>query len=152
MNWLWRLKVPAKIQHFQQLCFHNALPINARWHHCNMIASSSCTRCSSPIEDILQCLRDCPHSREFWLQLNMRRYNNFFSEFDVKVWLHEMTKGTSSILFVTGVWYAWCWRSNTMLRINIGVFMMWGERPFYYMVNAFLTISVLVWTHTHRAS
>jgi hypothetical protein len=71
MNWLWRLKVPAKLQHFLWLCFHNALPINARRHHCNMVASPSCTRCSSPIEDILHCLRDCPHSIEFWLGLNM---------------------------------------------------------------------------------
>jgi hypothetical protein len=64
MNWLWRLKVPAKLQHFLWLCFHNALPINVRWHHCNMVSSPSCTRCSSPIEDILHCLRDCPHSKE----------------------------------------------------------------------------------------
>jgi hypothetical protein len=48
MNWLWRLKVPAKLQHFLWLCFHNVLPINARRHHCNMVASPSCTRCSSP--------------------------------------------------------------------------------------------------------
>jgi hypothetical protein len=53
------------------------------------------------MEDILYCLRDCPHSKELWLRLNMGRYNNFFSEFDVKVWLREMTKDTSSILFVT---------------------------------------------------
>jgi len=55
-------------------------------------------------------------SKELWLLLNLGRYNNFFSEFDVKVWLHEMTKGTSSILFATRVWYAWCWRNNTILE------------------------------------
>ena len=81
-----------------------------------MVASPSCTRCSSPLEDILHSLRDCPHSRELWLRLNMGRYNNFFSEFDVKVWLHKITKSTSAILFITGVWYAWCWRNNTIFE------------------------------------
>jgi len=33
--------------------------------------------CSSPMEDILHCLRDCPHSRELWLRLNMGCCNNF---------------------------------------------------------------------------
>jgi len=124
MNWLWRLKVPAKLQHFLWLCFHNALPINTCRNHCNMVASPSCTRCSSPIEDILHCLRDCPHSRELWFRLNMGHYNNFFSEFDVKVWLHEMTKSTSSILFITGVWYAWCWRNNTK---NLGSTLVYSR-------------------------
>jgi len=110
------IKVPAKLQNFLWLCFYNALPINVRQHHCNMVASPSCTRCSSPIEDILHCLRDCPHSRELWLRLNMGRYNTFFSEFDVKVWLHEMTKCTSAILFITGVWNVWCWRNNTIFE------------------------------------
>jgi len=79
MNWLWRLKVPSKLQHFLWLCFHNVLHVC--WHHCNMVASPSCTRCSSPIEDILHCLHDCPHSRELCL--------------------HGMTKGPFVILFVT---------------------------------------------------
>ena len=39
-----------------------------------------------------------------------------------------------------------------IFKINIDVFKMWCERPFCYMMNAFLTISILVWTHTHRAS
>jgi len=81
-----------------------------------MVASPSCTCCSSHIDDILHCLRDCPHSIELWLRLNMWRYNNFFSEFDVKGWLHEMRKGTSPILFITRVWYAWCWRNNIIFE------------------------------------
>ncbi|XP_039688729.1 uncharacterized protein [Medicago truncatula] len=44
----------------------------------------------------------------------MGRYNNYFSDFDVKVWLHEMTKGTSAIFLITRVWYTWCWRNNTI--------------------------------------
>ena len=116
MNWLWRLKVPAKLQQFLCLCFHNVLPINVCRHHYNMVASPSHTCCSSPIEDILHCLRDCPHSKELWLRLNMGRYRNLFSTIDVENWLQEMTKGTSPILFVAEVWYAWCWRNNVIFE------------------------------------
>jgi len=36
----------------------------------------------------------------------------FFFKINVKIWFYETTKGTSSILFVTGVWYAWCRRNH----------------------------------------
>ncbi|RHN57049.1 putative reverse transcriptase zinc-binding domain-containing protein [Medicago truncatula] len=65
MRWIWRLKVPAKIQHFIWLCSYNALPTNVCRHYCNMATSPGCTRCSSLMEDHLHCLRDCPHSKEF---------------------------------------------------------------------------------------
>jgi len=85
----------------------------------------------------------------------MGRYNNFFSEFDVKVWLHEMTKGTSSILFVTGVWYAWCWRNNTIFedqhwRIQNVVrktFLLHDDRISYYPILGLDAYSSLPLAH-----
>jgi hypothetical protein len=47
----------------------NALLLNVRRHQCNTVASPSCTSCSSPILNILCCLRDCLHSRELCLRL-----------------------------------------------------------------------------------
>lgn len=75
-----------------------------------LIFSSSCYKL---IEDILHCLCNCPHSREFWLSLNIGCYQKQISQTDakaVKLWLYEMECGVSSILFVTRLWYAWCWK------------------------------------------
>ena len=142
MNWLWRLKVPLKLQHFLWLCFHNALPINARRHHCNKVVSPSCNCWSSPIEDILHCLRDCPHSREFWLRLNMRRCNNFslnlMSRSAFMRWQRVLP--LSCLLQEYGM--LGVGETILFLRIIIGVSKMWCERPFCYMMNAFLTIPI----------
>jgi len=78
MNWLCDLKVLTKLCQFLWFCIHNALHVNARRHHCNMVDFLSCTHWSWPTEDILRYLRDCPHSIELWLHLNMGRYLNFY--------------------------------------------------------------------------
>lgn len=116
MRWIWRLKVPAKVQHFIWLCLHNALPTNARRHHCNMVASSSCTRCSSPMEDLLHCLRECPHSKEVWLRLGMGAHPNFFSQAETNSWIYDMIHSTSMYIFIAGLWQVWCWRNNMIFE------------------------------------
>jgi hypothetical protein len=116
MRWIWRLKVPAKIQHFIWLCSHNALPTNARRHYCNMAASPGCTRCSSLMEDHLHCLRDCPHSKELWLRLGMGGQRDFFSLTETTTWVKQMACGTLSLLFLAGLWKAWCWRNNSIFE------------------------------------
>lgn len=116
MKWIWRLKIPAKLQHFIWLCLHNALPTNARRHHCNMVASPSCTRCSSPMEDLFHCLRECPHSKEVWLRLGMGIHPYFFLQADLDTWIFDMVHSESMYIFIAGLWHVWCWRNNMIFE------------------------------------
>lgn len=85
-------------------------------HYCNMAATPSCTRYSSLMEDLLHCLRDCPHSKELWLLLGLGGHMNFFSLTNAIGWVKQMACGTRSLLFLPRLWQAWCWRNNRLFE------------------------------------
>jgi hypothetical protein len=41
---------------------------------------------------------------------------NFFSLTDATGWVKQMACGTRSLLFLAGLWQAWCWRNNSIFE------------------------------------
>ena len=78
-DWIWKLKIPQKIQHFIWSCMHKAIPTNWLRHHCNMANAATCQQCSEREEDVMHCLRDCPDSRYVWANLQLLEYHGFLS-------------------------------------------------------------------------
>lgn len=56
-----------------------------------------------PREDILQCLRDCPHYWEVWNRLDMCQVDGFVSSIDASDWILKMACGNGATLFVAGI-------------------------------------------------
>lgn len=77
---LLKLRIPGKCKFMIWLALHQSLPVNVHWHACSLATSAACGRCSAPTEDILHCLRDCPHSREVWTRLGYGTFVGFFSQ------------------------------------------------------------------------
>lgn len=78
-EWVWKLPAPAKVQYLIWLILHRALPTNAFRHQRGLLTSHNCQRCSSNVEDIIHCLRDCPHARELWIRLGLVQHPWFLS-------------------------------------------------------------------------
>ncbi|KAL6545491.1 hypothetical protein OROGR_009365 [Orobanche gracilis] len=72
-------------------------------------------RCSSPIEDCLHCLRDCPHSKELWLKLGACAWHNF-QTLDVQVWVRSHARGVHGLRFLACLWGAWKWRNHMVFE------------------------------------
>lgn len=112
---MWKTPVSAKVRHLLWLILHHAIPTNMMRHNRGMSLVGTCQRCSGSVEDILHCLRDCPHSREVWMRLGFWVHPTFFRIHDVKQWIQTFANGDMAVLFMAGVWWSWCWRNNMVL-------------------------------------
>lgn len=88
-NWVWKTKVPAKVQFLIWLIIQKALPTNSIRFRCRFADNPSCQRCSVIEESLLHYLRDCPHLKEVWLRLGMGSHPPFFHYSDVLSWVKE---------------------------------------------------------------
>ena len=110
-SWIWKTKIPEKITMFLWLTAHNALQVNSHRARCNLAQSAACARCSWGNEDIIHCLRDCPHAHEIWTRLGALSWRGF-NTMDVKVWLKSQVTGPNALKFISGIWVNWKWRNN----------------------------------------
>lgn len=79
-KWIWKLKIPAKLQFCMWFMFHNAFPtIDLRTHR-GMIAMSFCPRCDETPEDLNHLFRGCSVSKVIWA--NVRSPNWLFFRLD----------------------------------------------------------------------
>jgi len=76
---IWKLSIPANVQHFLWLCMHNVISINKFQHHCNLVTSHICQRYGTHDEDELYCLMDCAPSKEVWQQICSVNHPYFFN-------------------------------------------------------------------------
>ena len=59
-----KLQVPEKVKILIWMCLYRAFPTNIFRTQHGLASSPGCTRWSATQEDILHCLRECPHSCE----------------------------------------------------------------------------------------
>lgn len=114
-KWVWRTSAPAKVQLLIWLILHDALPTNDLRYRRGLASHAGCQRCSGNGEHILHVLRDCPHSREVWYRSGLRPTRAFFSQQVVSNWITDHTKGRNESIFLSGIWWLWCWRNNRVL-------------------------------------
>ena len=75
-----------------------------------LVASIACTRFSTHKEDIVHCMRDCPHLQEAWIRVSFDMDSHFF-HLNLGNWLENFVKGVRNTLFLASFWR---WESNKM--------------------------------------
>ncbi|KAK7246514.1 hypothetical protein RIF29_41383 [Crotalaria pallida] len=110
-SWVWKVKIPAKIQFFAWLVMLSALPTNELRCNRGLAASAACSRCSCTSESVSHVLRDCPHAHEVWFRIGVHAYPNFWTD-PCHIWFKSMLRSQMSYLFAAGVWWIWRWRNN----------------------------------------
>ncbi|KAK7256216.1 hypothetical protein RIF29_29654 [Crotalaria pallida] len=63
-SWIWRAKIPAKMQWIIWLISKDVLLVNVLRFHRGLSDSLGCPRCSATHETILHYLKDCPFAKE----------------------------------------------------------------------------------------
>src|ERR1044072_2230699 len=97
------------------LALHKSLQVNAYRFHCNMAQNPLCVRCSGETDDVLHCLRDCPHARELWTRLGALSWQNFTIT-EANSWLKWHATGPNALKFIAGLWANWKWRNNSIFE------------------------------------
>lgn len=110
-SWVWKLGVPEKIRLFVWKIIHEALPTNRHRFRCHIAANAACGSCSSHSEDVIHCLRECPHAREVWLRIGAPSWSGFWCV-DAGPWVEVMARGTHGLLFLSCLWGIWKWRNK----------------------------------------
>lgn len=111
---------PAKVQYFYWLCIHNVLLTNEMRFKMGLAANPLYQHCSLECEDIMHCLRDCPHSSEVWIRLGMCNHVAFLTSCNASDWIYNMVHSARLVIFMAGVWWIWRWRNNMVLMMRFG--------------------------------
>ncbi|KAL5179205.1 putative ribonuclease H protein [Glycine soja] len=91
-KWLWKIRIPKKGKMMFGLILHNSLPTNAPFLRCLL------PHCSYNNEDVLHCLRDCPHAKEIWLRLGFANHSNFLIN-NPKNWIRIHLMSDNGFMF-----------------------------------------------------
>ena len=96
---------------------HDWLPVKAYLAHIGMVPDGSYERCSSGVEDLLHCLRDCRSSKAVWESILPPHKSHLFFIVDCNRWLlmnlddHERIPSTLHMnwvsLFLATPWMIW---------------------------------------------
>ncbi|KAL6499591.1 hypothetical protein OROGR_027501 [Orobanche gracilis] len=103
------------IRMFIWLSMHDAIQVNANRFRRNLVESAACSRCSSPWEDTMHCLRDCPHSKELWLKMGAVSWANF-NVLEIKEWISSQALSSNGVKLLACVWGIWKWRNNMIFE------------------------------------
>jgi ribonuclease HI len=114
-NWIWRLKVPAKIKFLIWLACHDATPTLALLNHKNMVNSAICARCGDQDETFLHCVRDCTFSSIIWQRIGFA-YQSFFFSNSITDWLQEGVKCSRTSVFFVALW--WLWKHRNLMCLS----------------------------------
>lgn len=117
-GWIWKLKLPPKIQLFIWKCAHQRLPTNSfhfnRMHQHNQ----HCSRCME-VETPLHVLRDCSYARHIWLSFPQDMLISEFFHLDLPSCCKRNTKINTrvsyvpwGVLFAFTVWAIWLSRNS----------------------------------------
>jgi hypothetical protein len=102
--WIWKLKIPEKVQLMIWQIWHDCLPTNSLHFKQHLTSSSTCYCCNKEEEDILHCLRDCVHVKNVWETLSFVYLGDFWSA-EVKVWCQNFILSNATTIFLSAIWW-----------------------------------------------
>lgn len=86
--------MPKKIRVFVGMVIQNGLQMNEKRWRCHIAALFARSRCSALVEDMLHCLRDCPHFMEVCNRLGTLAWSNFRCD-NTWVWINGGARGVN---------------------------------------------------------
>lgn len=66
LNWIWKTRVPYKINNFMWLCWHNKIKSNSLLSHKGLNIDPHCLICPTIEENTNHILRTCTQAAELW--------------------------------------------------------------------------------------
>ena len=113
--WIWRLRVPCRVQTFLWLLQHCKLLTNEARFKRNLNSTPYCELCFEGIEDLEHLLRLCLNATEVWQALEHEGMYCSAADLDFEVWLRQNLLGPHedsawSTKFAITLWYIWKWR------------------------------------------
>ncbi|KAK7266231.1 hypothetical protein RIF29_18873 [Crotalaria pallida] len=108
-GWIWKLKLPLKLNFFLWLVCHSAIPTNMLRVQRRCASSDVCARCGVGGEHISHCLRDCNKAKLVWCELGLHCLNWFWEDQPIMQWVKQGLN-VLDINFVTVLW--WIWRAR----------------------------------------
>lgn len=73
--YLWKVKLPPRIQLFAWLLSHNRLLTNVNRYHCHLTNSDICGVCVTGPEYMEHTFRTCCNASQVWLSLDMHNFH-----------------------------------------------------------------------------
>jgi len=119
-NWLWKLRLPHRIQVFLWLLFHQKLLTNSERFRRKFGPDPLCGICLEEAEDLDHLLRKCPHAQGVWQSLNSLGLCCVNPDSSISDWLRVNLTGSHvdpqwPRKFAISLWYLWKWRCTVCL-------------------------------------
>jgi len=123
-RWIWRLKVPYRIQMFIWLIHQGKLLTNNEHFKRHLTSNPYCERCFENIEDLHHVFRFCPRAQEVWQELSREGLYYLATRSEFQGWLRQNLVGLHAdpnwaMKFATTLWYIWKWRCASCFN-NMG--------------------------------
>ncbi|CAL2260807.1 unnamed protein product [Prunus armeniaca] len=149
-TFLWKLKIPPKLQIFFWLASQSKILSNEYRVRRQLAIDSSCGLCDWPVESVLHIFRDCERAQSVWHAISILVFAPHFLKQDFIPWLKVNLLSKAkwggglpwSVVFVFTCWYLWKWR-------NKHIFLPLDE----YVADPIKTISMAVrdWVKASQA-
>jgi len=114
-RWIWKIRVPHRIQTFLWLLFHRKLMTNVERVRRHIHPNPLCEICYEGEEDLDHLLRYCQNAKEVWHALETQGVECHAKNKALQVWLQSNLAGaqvdsTWPAKFAITMWYIWKWR------------------------------------------
>jgi len=119
-EWLWKLRLPYRIQIFLWLLFHRTLLTSVERFRRRLSTDSQCEVCLEGEEDLDHLLRQCPNALDVWHVIHSIGLCGAAADTSLKEWLlanltdiHVDPNWPTK--FAITLWYIWKWRCSMCL-------------------------------------
>ncbi|KAK7268980.1 hypothetical protein RIF29_21693 [Crotalaria pallida] len=108
-SWIWKIKVPQKLNFFLWLVCHEAIPTNVLRRQRHFSSLDVCGRCGNAAECIFHCLRDCWKVNSVWRGIGLEGVDWFWKSQPVMQWV-KICVSNLGVTFIIVLW--WVWRAR----------------------------------------
>ncbi|XP_021827477.1 uncharacterized protein LOC110768097 [Prunus avium] len=125
-HFLWKLKIPPKLQIFLWLVFQGKILSNEQRVRRHLVDDPACNYCNWPVESILHIFRDCEKATSVWQAMLCPGAHPHFFQMDFHPWLRSNLLSKAMwgdhvpwpLVFVFTCWVLWKWRNNQIFNID----------------------------------
>ncbi|BFG15821.1 hypothetical protein CerSpe_020950 [Prunus speciosa] len=125
-HFLWKLKIPPKLQIFLWLVFQGKILSNEQRVRRHLVDDPACNYCNWPVESILHIFRDCEKAASVWQAMLCPGAHPHFFQMDFHPWLRSNLLSKAMwgdhvpwpLVFVFTCWVLWKWRNNQIFNID----------------------------------
>ena len=119
-DWIWKIRVPYRVQVFLWLLFHRRLLTNAERFRRKFSSDPLCGICLEAMEDLDHLFRRCHIAQDVWQTLHNCGLSSTATEENFQTWLQANLKGHHvdpqwPRKFAIILWFVWKWRCSACL-------------------------------------